>query len=66
MFLLMKKLIILNNNSNSEETFTTENGRVFSNPPILGVLPWEVFPEINPVYDSDISDEVRLRKKKLS
>ena len=56
----------MNNNSNSEETFTTENGRVFSNPPILGVLPWEVFPEINPVYDSDISDEVRLRKKKLS
>ncbi|KAG4097015.1 BOP1NT domain-containing protein [Neocallimastix lanati (nom. inval.)] len=47
----------LNNNSNSEETFTTEDGRVFTNPTIPGVLPREVFPEINPVYDSDTSDE---------
>jgi len=50
----------LNNNSNSEETFTTEDGRVFTNPTIPGVLPREVFPEINPVYDSDTSDEVSV------
>jgi len=48
------------NNSNSE-TFVTADGRIMTNPTIPGVLPREVYPEINPVYDSDTSDEVSIK-----
>ncbi|KAG4108680.1 BOP1NT domain-containing protein [Neocallimastix lanati (nom. inval.)] len=50
MFLLMKKLIILNNNSNSEETFTTENGRETENTIGNILIEWyDDFPHIR--YD---------------
>lgn len=43
--------------SNNSDTFVADDGRIMTNPKIPGVLPREVLPEINPVYDSDTSDE---------